>query len=153
MILDTSVLVDLQKEVRRDRPGAASRFLESSGDAPSFITFVTWMEFAEGFGDDRVACERFLSGFHVLWPDVETAWRAVRISRSLRSAGEPIGDHALWIAALALQHGRSVVSRNEQHFRRVPGLAFRGYCRRRQLSYPSPQEATSSGATREALGA
>ena len=128
MILDTTVLIDLQKEFRRDQPGAARRLLETSGDAVVFIAFVTWMEFAEGFGDDdRVACERFLSGFRVLWPDAETAWLAARTSRSLREAGEPIGDHDLWIAALALQHGRTVVSRNERHFRRVPGLSFRAY--------------------------
>jgi predicted nucleic acid-binding protein len=128
MILDTTVLVDLQREFRREQPGAASRLLETSGEAHAFITFVTWMEFAEGFGDDdRAACERFLSGFQVLWPDAETAWRAARVSRSLRASGKPIGDHDLWIAALALQHGRTVVSRNEQHFRRVPGLSFRAY--------------------------
>jgi predicted nucleic acid-binding protein len=128
VILDTTVLVDLQKEIRREQPGAASRLLETWGDAPVLTTFVTWMEFAEGFGDDdRLACERFLSGFQVLWPDVETAWRAARVSRSLRASGEPIGDHDLWIAALALQHGRTVVSRNQQHFRRVPGLSFRAY--------------------------
>jgi predicted nucleic acid-binding protein len=128
MILDTTVLVDLQKEFRRDQPGSARRLLETSGDTAVFITFVTWMELAEGFGDpDRDACERFLSGFQVLWPDTETAWRAARLSRSLRASGGPIGDHDLWIAALALQHGRTVVSRNERHFRRVPGLAFRSY--------------------------
>ena len=128
MILDTTVLVDLQKEFRREQPGAASRLLETSGDALLFITFVTWMEFAEGFGDDdRLACERFLSGFQVLWPDVETAWRAARVSRSLQASGGLIGDHDLWIAALALQHGRTVASRNERHFQRVPGLSFRAY--------------------------
>ena len=128
MILDTTVLIDLQKELRREQPGAASSLLETSGDGLVFITFVTWMEFAEGFGDDdRLACERFLSGFRVLWPDVDTAWHAARVSRSLRTSGGPIGDHDLWIAALALQHGRMVVSRNEQHFRRVPGLSFRAY--------------------------
>ena len=128
MILDTTVLIDLQKEFRRDQPGAASHLLETSGDAPVFVAFVTWMEFAEGFGDDdRLAGERFLSGFQVLWPDEETAWLAARISRSLRAAGGPIGDHDVWIASLALQHGRTVVSRNEQHFRRVAGLSFRTY--------------------------
>ena len=128
MILDTTLLIDLQRELRRDRPGAASRLLEHSEDAPVFITFVTWMEFAEGFGDDaRLACERFLSGFQTLWPDGETAWLAARTSRSLRAAGDPIGDHDVWIAALALQHGRTVVSRNERHFRRVPGLSLRAY--------------------------
>jgi predicted nucleic acid-binding protein len=128
MILDTTVLIDLQRELRRDQPGAASRLLESSGDEPAFISFVTRMEFAEGFGDDgRLDCERFLSGFRTLWPDVETAWLAARTSRALRVAGEPIADHDLWISALALQHGRAVVSRNERHFKRVPGLSLRVY--------------------------
>jgi predicted nucleic acid-binding protein len=128
MILDTTVLADLQKEIRREKPGAATRLLETSGDAPVFIAFVTWMEFAEGFGDDdRLACERFLAGFQVLWPDVDTAWRAARVSRSLRASGAPIGDHDLWIAALALQHGHAVASRNEEHFKRVPGLSFLPY--------------------------
>jgi tRNA(fMet)-specific endonuclease VapC len=128
VILDTTVLVDLQKELRHEKPGAATRLLETSGDAPVFISFVTWMEFAEGFGDDaRPACEIFLSGFQILWPDAGTAWRAARVSRSLRASGQPIGDHDLWIAALALQHGHAVVSRNEEHFRRVPGLSFLPY--------------------------
>jgi predicted nucleic acid-binding protein len=128
MILDTTVLIDLQREFRREQPGAASRLLEGSGDAPVFVAFVTCMEFGEGFGDDgRLVCERFLSGFQILWPDAETAWLAGRISRSLRAAGEPIGDHDVWIASLALQHGRTVVSRNEQHFSRVAGLSFRTY--------------------------
>jgi predicted nucleic acid-binding protein len=128
VILDTTVLVDLQKELRRDKPGAATRLLDTTGDAPVFISFVTWMEFAEGFGDDgRPACERFLSGFQVLWPDADTAWRAARVSRSLRGSGRPIGDHDLWIAALALQHGHAVASRNREHFQRVPGLSFLSY--------------------------
>jgi predicted nucleic acid-binding protein len=128
VILDTTVLVDLQRELRREKPGAATRLLETSGDAPVFISFVTWMEFAEGFGDaDRPACEWFLSGFQILWPDADTAWRAARVSRSLRASGQPIGDHDLWIAALALQHGHAVVSRNKEHFQRVPGLTFLPY--------------------------
>ena len=128
MILDTTVLVDLQKELRREEPGAATRLLETSGEAPVFISFVTLMAFAEGFGDaDRPACESLLSGFQTLWPDADTAWRAARLSRSLRATGPPIGDHDLWIAALALQHAHAVVSRNEEHFRRVPGLTLLPY--------------------------
>jgi predicted nucleic acid-binding protein len=63
----------------------------------------------------------------VLWPDADTAWRAARVSRARLASGPSIGDHDLWIAALALQHGHAVVSRNERHFRRVPGLAFLSY--------------------------
>ena len=32
MILDTTVLIDLQKEFRRDQPGAASNLLETLGE-------------------------------------------------------------------------------------------------------------------------
>jgi tRNA(fMet)-specific endonuclease VapC len=128
MILDTTVLVDLQRELRRERPGPAVALLAESKDAAAYISFVTVMEFAEGFGDEeRGSCERFLSAFQVLWPDADTAWQAARVSRALREEGTPIGDHDLWIAALALQHDRVVVSRNDRHFRRVAGLSLRTY--------------------------
>jgi predicted nucleic acid-binding protein len=128
MILDTTVLVDLQRELLRDRPGRASELLENLQDEEVAISFVTCMEFAEGYGrDGREARDRFLSSFRVLWPDAETAWRAGQISRVLKARGESIGDHDAWIGALALQHGRTVVSANDRHFRRVPGLAVRTY--------------------------
>ena len=128
MILDTTVLVDLQRELRRDELGRACTLLDQVGDAEVAIAFVTWMEIAEGFGRDKSeACERFVSNFRVLWPNAETAWRAGQISRALKARGEAIGDHDAWIAALALQHGRSVVTANDRHFRRVPALAVRTY--------------------------
>ena len=128
MILDTTVLVDLQRELRRDRPGRASALLEDLGDEEVAIGFVTCMEFAEGYGpDERESCDRFLASFRVLWPDTETAWRAGQISRALRARGESIGDHDAWIGALALRHGRTVISANDRHFRRIPGLAVRTY--------------------------
>ena len=62
MILDTTVLVDLQRELRRSKAGAATALLERFADEQVSIAFVTWMEFAEGFEDPRREdCERFLS--------------------------------------------------------------------------------------------
>jgi tRNA(fMet)-specific endonuclease VapC len=128
ILLDTTVLVDLQKELRRRSEGPARRLLASQTEATAHVAFVTWMEFAEGFADDdRPACEAFLAVFRVLWPDAETAWRAARVSRALREAGTPIGDHDVWIGALALQHGMAIASRNERHFGRVPGLQLQTY--------------------------
>ena len=128
MILDTTVLIDLQREMRREEPGRASELLEDLRDEEVAIGFVTCMEFAEGYGrDGRKECERFLSLFRTLWPNAETAWRAGQISRALGARGESIGDHDAWIGALALQHGRTVVSANDRHFRRIPGLAVRTY--------------------------
>lgn len=128
MLLDTTVLVDLQRELRGGRGGPASSLLADESDSTIKITFVSWMEFAEGYPDEeRAGCERFLSAFRVLWPGPETAWLAARVSRRLRAEGSPIGDHDLWIAALALQHELTVVSRNERHFGRVDGLSLRVY--------------------------
>ena len=86
------------------------------------------MEFAEGFADDqREKSDRFLAPFRVLWPNADTVWAASRVSRSLSNAGRKIGDHDTWIAALALQHQMPVVTRNEEHFRRVAGLVVQSY--------------------------
>ena len=52
MILDTTVLIDLQRELRRGDPGGASSLLRQLGDSEVAISFVTWMEFAEGYGTD-----------------------------------------------------------------------------------------------------
>lgn len=128
MILDTTVLVDLQRELRRNEPGDASALLERFGDERVSIAFVTWMEFAEGFADDRREdCERFVSSFPVLWPDIEVSWEASRIARRLQADGRTIGDHDVWIAALALRHSRFLATRDDRYFSRVPGLTIRSY--------------------------
>lgn len=128
MILDTTVLVDLQRELQRSRPGDAMGLLESISDEQVSIAFVTWMEFAEGFGDSRREdCERYLSPFPVLWPDIEVSWQASRIARRLAADGRSIGDHDAWIAAFGLRYGRPVVTRNNRHFSRVSGLDVRAY--------------------------
>jgi predicted nucleic acid-binding protein len=128
VILDTTVLVDLQREVRREEPGEATALLARFAADEVGIAFVTWMEFAEGFEDERREdCERFLSPFPVLWPDIEVNWEASRIARQLESQGRAIGDHDAWIAALAIRHQRPVATRNVQHFSRVPGLKVESY--------------------------
>ncbi len=86
------------------------------------------MEFAEGFGDDqRERSDWFLAPFRVLWPNADTVWAASRVSHALAIAGQKMGDHDAWIAALALQHQMPVVTRNERHFQRVAGLVVQGY--------------------------
>lgn len=128
MILDTTVLVDLQRELRKDEPGEATALLERFGDERVGIAFVTWMEFAEGFEDQsREDCDHFLNPFPVLWPDVEVNWVASRISRRLETDGRAIGDHDVWIAALGIRHQRPIATRNRRHFQRVAGLEVQSY--------------------------
>jgi tRNA(fMet)-specific endonuclease VapC len=128
MILDTTFLVDLQREVRREQPGNAAALLERFADEEVGIGFVTWMEFAEGFEDERREdCDRFLKSFPILWPDVEVSWEASRIVRRRGADGRSIGDHDAWIAALAIRHRRPIVTRNVRHFGRVAGVGVETY--------------------------
>ena len=123
MLLDTTFLIDLQRELGGGRMRGAGRLLSSHGDAVPWISLVTWMEFAEGYpAEQEQACRLFLSRFPLILPDAAVAWRASRISRQLRESGATIGDHDLWIAATALERGLLLVTRNPRHFRRIPDL-------------------------------
>jgi len=128
MLLDTTFLIDLQKELAgRGRSGAMA-FLSTHAQETAHITLVTWMEFAEGFPDEKAElCRAFLRRFRLVAPTRTTAWQASRISRQLRKAGKSIGDHDIWIAATALEHLMPLVTRNTRHFSRVLGLKVVNY--------------------------
>jgi tRNA(fMet)-specific endonuclease VapC len=57
----------------------------------------------------------------------DAAERFARLRADLESAGTPLDDADLRIAAIALCHGLTVVTGNERHFRRVPGLAVENW--------------------------
>lgn len=128
MLFDTTFLIDLERESRHRREGPATRFLTERPEATLAISIVTVGEFAEGYAAEREAeCWEALSVYTVLDLDRATAWQAARVSRQLRAAGLPIGDNDVWIAATALRHGLTLVSRNAGHFERVTGLQVLGY--------------------------
>lgn len=58
----------------------------------------------------------------VLAFDTSAARRYGEIRAELERLGTPIGDADTRIAAIALSRGLKVVTANERHFRRVPGL-------------------------------
>ncbi|HET9783814.1 MAG TPA: type II toxin-antitoxin system VapC family toxin [Terriglobales bacterium] len=57
----------------------------------------------------------------LLLADRETAEQYARLWVQLKRAGTPIPDNHLWIAALALQHGLRLVTR-DAHFEKIPQL-------------------------------
>jgi tRNA(fMet)-specific endonuclease VapC len=123
VLLDTSFLIDLQRDLKGDRPRGADRFLQARSTEQVCISLISWMEFAEGYGPERrEACREFLSRFPLVPPDIPIAWRASRLSRHVREQGGHIGDHDLWIAATALELATPVVTRNVKHFRLIPEL-------------------------------
>lgn len=123
MLLDTTFLIDLQRDVKGGRSRGAARFLQSRPSASVCISLISWMGFAEGYGPERQeACRQFLSPFPLVLPDVSIAWGASRLSRQMREQGKRVGDHHLWIAATAAELGKTIITRNVRHFKLIPDL-------------------------------
>lgn len=68
----------------------------------------------------------FASRRTVLVCDTNTARWYGRIAYQLRVKGRPIPQNDMWIAALALQHGLSLVTCDE-HFKQVDGLSLEAW--------------------------
>jgi len=65
--------------------------------------------------------EEFIVMTNVLGCDTATAKYYGQIRNSLRSRGRPIPENDIWIAAVAMQHQLTLVSR-DIHFQYVDGL-------------------------------
>lgn len=74
--------------------------------------------------DNETRLTWFLSqdGVQTMTVDGAVSHRYAQIHRALRNAGRPIPTNDLWIAALAIEHGLPVYTR-DAHFAAVPGLA------------------------------
>jgi tRNA(fMet)-specific endonuclease VapC len=66
---------------------------------------------------------RFLlrPGVTVLFPDEQTTHHYAAVYRQLRQQGTPIPTNDIWIAALVLQHGL-VLSSRDSHFDHLPQI-------------------------------
>jgi len=74
---------------------------------------------------DRERWETFLAPFHVPESNANVALEYGRGYRYLRDQGRLIGANDLWIAATGLAYDMPVVTRNLEHYRRVPYLAVK----------------------------
>jgi len=128
LILETTFLIDLEREILRSAPGPAHAFLKDHSGHRLYITFAVAGELAAGPSvHERDRWERFIAPFFLLPCSQDVCWEYGRTYRFLRDNGLQIGSNDLWIAATGLAHGMPVVTRNERHYRRVPGLRVRTY--------------------------
>ena len=124
LTLDTNILIALQKQET-----AADGFYRAAVEAGEVVTVPTVVLFearrsllSSKYAQRLDALDRLLSFMGVLEFDTEAAARAAHIYHDLRSAGTPIDDADVLIAATALRHGATLVTRNTKHFNRIPGL-------------------------------
>lgn len=128
LILETTFLVDLDREISRGAAGPAQEFLERHAKKRLYITPTIAGELAAGPRiAERAAWEALIAPFRILEIDRNVCWEYGRAYRYLSDNGLLIGANDLWIAATGLAHRAPVVTRNERHFRRVPGLTVLTY--------------------------
>lgn len=122
-LLDSDVVIDFLEE----RGGAAETINPLRADSIS-ISLMTLGEVYEGilFGRNPVIAEagleRFLREVDVVGLDRSTMRRFAHVRGTLRRQGRIIPDPGLLIAATALEHNLTLVTRNVRRFDRVSEL-------------------------------
>ena len=92
------------------------------------ISLVTYGEIYEGVyfsrdpGKSEAVFRQFLRGVTVVPLTRRIMQQFARIRGQLRQHGQLIGDPDILIAATALQHKHTLVTRNVDHFERIPDL-------------------------------
>jgi tRNA(fMet)-specific endonuclease VapC len=126
--VDTTFLIDLQRERSAGDDGAAHQFLKRSPDAELFLSAVALGEFAEGFDEAEHPIVVAMRDGHTLVPvDDQIALVYARVVRELRRRGVLIGANDLWIGCTSLRLGIPLVTANVEHFRRIDGLGIAQY--------------------------
>lgn len=126
--VDTTFLIDLQRERRKAQGGPAHALLQRDTEVELFLSAVALGEFAEGFEDENAPVLRAVRDYHAHLPvDERTALVYGRITRELRERGTLIGSNDLWIAATSVRHALPLATANTADFRRIPGLEVVAY--------------------------
>jgi tRNA(fMet)-specific endonuclease VapC len=132
--LDTSFLIDLERETLRDRPGAAFEFLESLDAAEVLAVSVhvlcelrTGAELTRQPMHAHEAIDQLISGLLVVYPDDRFAPTYARLLAAIRQTGLVVAAMDLLIATAAVLDDAPLVTRNVKDFIRIPGLRVLQY--------------------------
>jgi tRNA(fMet)-specific endonuclease VapC len=132
--LDTSFLIDLLREQRRDRFGPAAACLETLPEdevlAVSVHVVCELMAGAHAAGAPKGAVDhltRLCETLVVRCPDEAFAVVYGRLLAALRAAGRSIDAMDMLIATAAVVDEAPLITRNARHFSRVSGLKTINY--------------------------
>ena len=121
--LDTNTVLDYFK----GKGGVGAKLLAvPPGEIalPAVAAYEVWVGVLGSQNSQRrqAEYERFLSMIEVLPFDAAAGRRAAELRMALERKGDAIGPMDTLIAATALAHGATLVTRNVREFGRVPGL-------------------------------
>ena len=132
--LDTTFLVDILREQRRERFGPASAFLEGLPEddmlGVSVHVVCELMAGVQAAGApagevDRIS--RLCDALVICYPDERFAAEYGRLLSGIRASGTSIDTMDLLIATAAVLDRAPLVTRNARHFSNVPGLVVESY--------------------------
>ena len=119
LLLDASLLIELERELAHASVGAIRTFLGQNRGEMLACSTVTVGEFASG--TDAEAARFFLRRLRKIPLDEAIAYRAGELDRTLARLGKRLGENDNWIAATAL-HLSATLVHVDGDFRRVPRL-------------------------------
>ena len=131
--LDTTFVVDLLRETARGADGPASAFLQAHLDDELRMSLFVACELMLGVErSDRGVAERrrvdgIMATIPMALPTASLASVYARVLAALQRRGEAIATMDLLIASTALVDGAPLVTRNANHFERVPDLQVLTY--------------------------
>jgi predicted nucleic acid-binding protein len=132
--LDTTFVVDVLRERKRDRVGPASTYLDAlpEGDVLGVSVHVVCelmagVHAAGAPAGERDRISRLCGALVVRYPDERFAAEYGRLLARIRASGTSIDTMDLLIATAAVLDRAPLVTRHARHFSKVPGLALDEY--------------------------
>ena len=122
LLFDTSVLIDLERELFESRIGPVRTFLGRHRSEELACTTITVGELTSGADADAVRF--FLRRLRKIPLNEAIAYTAGALDRSLARVGKRLGENDNWIAATALHLSATLVF-IDGDFERVPKLKQR----------------------------
>ena len=131
---DSSFLIDLQRELVRERPGPAFELIESfdAGEILGVSVHVVCelragAELTKKAVAEHEAIDRLLSGLLVAYPDDRFPILYGRLLAATRRTNRSVASMDLLIATAALLEDAALVTRNVKDFSKIPGLRVLSY--------------------------